>query len=156
MAGVDVFVDHCGDEYIYGRQTGGDFTAIIRFSSTSQADQQTVSGTINGAIGPFGGSSVDFTNSLQKLQSISSSRVLVTRNAGLGPIQGVSGLLDAVRKFPDDVKAHPVLISLATDPYKNVDNVPGNLSFNVVRDEARSLAKLASWVLAGRSLPESS
>ncbi len=51
MAGVDVFVDHCGDEYIYGRQTGGDFTAIIRFSSTSQADQQTVSGTINGAIG---------------------------------------------------------------------------------------------------------
>ena len=145
-AGPDVFVDHCGDEYIYGRQTGGDFAAIIQFSSTNESDQQTVSGAINIAIAPFGGGSADFMSALQKLQRISTSRVMVVRNGGMGDIPDVADLVEAVRKFPDAVKAHPVVIGLATDSYKNVDNIPRNVTFGVVTNEARTLAVIAGYL----------
>lgn len=145
-AGANVFISRCGDQFIYGRQTGGDMTAIIQFSSTSDSDQQQVTASINASLAGFGGGSAEFSNKLQKLTTISSLTVTMLRNGGEGEVPDINSLIAAVSHFPSDVLEHPYLISVASDSYNTTSNLPLGISFNVVEDEARSLALISQWL----------
>jgi hypothetical protein len=145
--GATMLVDRCGDEFIYGRQMGGDLTAIIQFSTTSQSNQQQVAMAIDAAFGPFASGSADRMERIESLKSLTTSRVYFLRNGGQGDIpETIDGFLAAARAFPTQVAQHPRLIALATDSIKNTENIPDNINFNGLRDASLNLGKLSKWL----------
>jgi hypothetical protein len=180
--GSTEFVQHCGDEFISGRQTGGDMVAVIEFESNSAEEQQATQASISASLALFGSGDANYADAIRQLQSNRRTRVFVIRNGGQGEIPDIGALARAGRTFPCSVAplttgspqamqgcppaappspapgqptvtspnpttpTAPVLISLGGSAYSTVSNLPSSLSFNVVRDQARTLAKLGEWL----------
>jgi hypothetical protein len=148
--GIDTFVSSCGDEYVYARRTGGQLTAMLRFSSSSDAEQKAISGSINASLGVFASGQANFAQTIDSLKTISNLTLQVIRNGGLGDLPNVDALKDAALKFPDRVSGpsgSPTLYALYSRPYSTVDNLPRNLrDFGFIRNQSQTLAVFAGWL----------
>jgi hypothetical protein len=144
--GIDQFIEMCGDDFVYARQTGGEMTAVIQFSSSSDDQQKQVRAQVDAAVAAFGSGQAKVSEALESLRKISESRIFVMRDGGVGSIPSLDSLVAAVRSFPERVRpdSFPVILAMLTLPYSKTDNLPSRLgSFETVRIQQQALAAYA-------------
>src|SRR5215831_10770841 len=64
------FIDACGDQFVHKRQTGGQLTVIVQFSSATSEEQSRISTDVHAAISAFiisGQTDVSFNQTMDKL-----------------------------------------------------------------------------------------
>lgn len=145
-AGGVRFREFAGDQYVYGRITGGQFTAIVAFQSKSSAEQVDVQREVSAAVAGFGGGEAQFSSALQRLESISNTEVFLIRDGGIEAVPDIAGLRAAALAFPQIVarRRNPALVALLTDSYASVENLPNNFpSLEDVRRQSETLGVIA-------------
>lgn len=151
--GTANFTAHCGDQYIYAYRSGGEFTAIVQFSSSSSEEQQQVSAKIDASVNAFvahGSGSASFKESLQSLSEVGTKRVFVLRAGDEGDIGSVDKLVDTALAFAGKVKqdgGKPWAYELLLQPYSTVSNYPSSLgSLEDVQQQAQALGQMSEWL----------
>lgn len=116
-AGQIAFLDFCGDSYVYGRQTGGQLTAVVQFSSTTVENHEEVSAKISGSVAGYGSGSLKIDEALKSLSGISQTTIHLVRRGGLGAVPSINELADAARQFPTQVAkkgGNPATVAMLT------------------------------------------
>jgi hypothetical protein len=145
-AGGVRFREFAGDEYVYGRITGGQFTAIVVFDSVSTAEQEQVHTAVSAAIAGFGGGQGEFSSALQRLETVAHSEIHLIRDGGIEAIPDLPGLRQAALDFPTHVSQQraPALIALMTDSYSSVEDLPRNFpSLAEIQKQSETLGTIA-------------
>jgi len=127
--GLAAFRKLCGDQYIAGIVTGGEFTAVLEATSDSESDQEQTAATFSAAAL---GNSVS-GSALQEMQSLSASGRLSIDIVRKGTFEALPGfdaqsLQDYIRNFPPKVvpepNGHPWAILALTKTYDGLVNFP--------------------------------
>ena len=140
------FREFAGDQYVYGRITGGQLTAIVVFNSVSTSEQQTVRTAVSAAIAGFGGGQAQFASALQQLETVSKSEIHLIRDGGIEAIPDLPGLRQAALDFPTHVSQQrsPAVIALMTDSYSSVEDLPRNFpSLAEIQKQSETLGTIA-------------
>jgi hypothetical protein len=159
-AGWPVFLNRCGDQFVNGYRTGGEFAAIVRAESHSASEysntQAAVQASVNAILASADGQA-EFKNQLETLNKSSKLEVIMIRKGSLGDIPGVGALIDAVQTFPCKVKdgdpcpgkpeGNPWVYELITQRYGSVNDFPPDFgSMNGVASQISALETISSWL----------
>ena len=146
------FVTRCGDEYIYGYRSGGQFTAIVQFESSSAQERQHTEAAISASINALvasGSGSVAFQNAIASLNQTSRQKVYILRKGDEGSLGNISQVVDTALVFPDKVKmngGHPWTYALLTQSYQTAINFPNGVDLTYVQNQGRSIAEYSKWL----------
>ncbi len=116
------FVEQCGNEFVYGRRTGGEFYALFEYDFSSSEEEKRFSAAIN-ASGAGWKASSNINRDLAKFNMSASVQVKMFRLGGSGSLPEIENLSDYSRKFPEIVSAvqgSPVTLELITKDYSGV------------------------------------
>ena len=103
--GSEAFRKRCGEEFVIGWITGGEFHAIIQIDTHSGQEKQEISAGIGGSVGVFSGSA-EFTKALSQVSANNRVQVYVYRSGGAGreiPTEPAE-MIRAAANFPDAVR----------------------------------------------------
>ncbi len=120
------FLQGCGDYFVVGVQTGGEFLAIVEFASETQAQQDAVSAAIR-ASGAQWNAAADVKAIAERLSASTETKIRLFRQGDDSPVPDVASLLTYAQSFPSKVtatsgKAWPV--TALTLDYATVSNLP--------------------------------
>jgi hypothetical protein len=116
------FVDQCGNEFVYGRRTGGEFYALFEYEFSSSEEEKRFSAAVS-ASGAGWKASASINKELAKFNMSARVHVKMFRLGGNGSLPEVENLADYGRKFPEIVAAvngSPVTLELITKDYSGV------------------------------------
>lgn len=119
----DMFAENCGNEFVFGRRTGGEFYAVFEYEFSSSSEEEKFSAAIK-ASGTGWKASGDINRELSKFNMNAKVHVKMIRFGGHGDLPDVGDLVDYARKFPslvDAVSGAPVTLELITKNYKGVE-----------------------------------
>lgn len=77
------FRERCGDRFVNGLLTGGEFFAIYEISTSSREERKKVEIEAEASYGVFGGS-VEFKKAMDRISSIANTKIYVYRNGDNG------------------------------------------------------------------------
>jgi len=110
------FRNRCGDTFVSGYITGGEFHSIIEIKTSSQAEKHSLSSELTGSYGIFSGNAT-FKQSLEKIAKNKQIHVHVMHTGGTGEIISTKpeAMIAQAKNFPDTVvsdKARPILATI--------------------------------------------
>jgi len=123
--GPSTFLRMCGDQYVYGRQTGGELDAIIQVSSSSQSQFDSQKTSVEGAVAAFGSGKLTFSQAIQQISTGNELTYFVHRNGGLGDIPSIDALTAYADSFPTIVQGssgNAAIYALLTTDYTSLEN----------------------------------
>jgi hypothetical protein len=100
------FIDACGDEFVDKRQTGGQFTVIAQFGSTTSEQQEQVQQKIKVAVHAFfigGEGEAAFNESMTSLNTITDTNFEVIRVGASGAVPDLAAVKAYALAFPATV-----------------------------------------------------
>ncbi|MCF6403170.1 hypothetical protein L3C95_09810 [Chitinophaga filiformis] len=125
------FFDMFGDEYIYGKVSGGELYIFFQFSSNSKEELSKTNAAITASarkMSAGGATSANFKSALEELKSSSELHIKVIREGTIDsiPENDLDSLIRYAARFPEKVRnsKNPVALEVITEPIKNVDNLP--------------------------------
>jgi hypothetical protein len=124
------FLRNCGNEFAYGRKTGGEFFALFEFDFVSSQEEKSFSAAISAAAGAWKGSAA-INSELAKFNMNARTQVKMFRVGGTGGLPEVDDIADFGRKFSNivaSVGGSPVTLEILTKNYDGVE--PLNLVTN--------------------------
>ncbi len=124
------FFDQCGNEFVHGRRTGGEFYALFEYEFSSSEEEKKFSAAIK-ASGAGWKASSEVSSEMAKFSMSAKVQVKMLRLGGNGALPEVSDLQDYGRKFTDlasSASGSPVTLELITKDYSGVE--PIDLSLN--------------------------
>lgn len=139
--GAESFFENYGDEFIRSYTTGGEFIAIFKINNSTVQEKTKKEAEIQGSYGSFSGSA-SFSESLEKINFDSATKILVMRRGGDGPLPDIANVKQLALNFPDTVKettGNAVLLQVTTVPYALCTNRPGNVSLVSLDAQRRTL-----------------
>jgi hypothetical protein len=149
-SGQSAFLDFCGNSYVYGRQTGGQLTAIVQFSSTTQENYQSVKTRVSGSVAGYGSGTLKIDEAIKSLSNVSRTNIHIVRRGGLGAIPTLEDLANAARQFPTTVArsgGNPGTVAMLTREYNTVENFPANtIDLAALDRQARTLQTISSYL----------
>lgn len=118
------FINLCGDTYLAGEITGGEFMAVFNYAAATEAEEEKMAGSFNGAMMS---NSVD-ASLAQKMQSYHESKTLDVEVIRKGPNEvmpnlRVPALIEYAENYPPKVAVGtgtPWTVSYVTLPYKEI------------------------------------
>ena len=125
------FHKHCGNEFVKGRRTGGEFFAVLEFDISEDREHEEFSAAVS-ASGLGWKASTNINSSLAKFGKFSLMQIRILRVGANGPIPDMNSLQAYALTFPALVEAagaSPVTLELVTQSYDGVE--PIDLSINV-------------------------
>lgn len=143
------FFDRCGDKFVRGRITGGDFAAIIRYEAENESQLSTLHAEISVAVGNFQGSA-QLSQRIESIKSFKSREVKVIRRGTADPIpEDIAALEKYAEKFPGRIaklKNAPV-IALLLASYRNLLKIP-----EAIEQQVSAFEELANIDSAARRI----
>jgi hypothetical protein len=153
--GAVKFGEQYGDEFVYGVQSGGSFTAIISVQSSSSEDQNKASAQLQLSL-PIGvGGDAEFSQAIQALKSFNRIQIYIERNGGLSAVPSLDELQKGALNFEQEVVENPVIYALLTTSYLHVKDaaVPFAVAQSTeILNEEVDFAQIASWIESGYEL----
>ncbi|MBI2603055.1 MAG: hypothetical protein HYW48_08360 [Deltaproteobacteria bacterium] len=117
------FVRNCGNEFVYGRRTGGEFYAVFEYEFHSAQEEKRFNTAIE-ASGFGWKASGNINQELAKFNMSARVHVKMLRFGGIGPLPDIKDLQDYGSKFGTVVSAmtgSPVTLELITKNYDGVE-----------------------------------
>lgn len=110
------FHNRCGNTFVSGYITGGEFFSIIEIKTNSQAEKRSISTELTGSYGIFSGSAA-FKQKLEQIAKKNRIHVYVMHTGGTGEIINITPdtMITQATNFPKTVesdKARPVLATI--------------------------------------------
>jgi len=123
------FQKNCGNEFVVGRKTGGEFYSVFEFEMHSDQENRGFSAAIQ-ASGMIWSAQSSIDQSLSAFNQYSLTQIKTYRVGGSGDLPEPNDLQDYARKFPQYValSTSPVTLELITKTYDGVS--PINLHAN--------------------------
>jgi hypothetical protein len=140
------FLRRYGNEFVYGRQTGGEFLAVVEYSSDTKEEQEKIAATLKASASLYGSAQAEFSQAFDKVSKLARTRVLIIRRGGGGSIPNVEQLKQYALNFPNEIATKPTTLLLLTRSIENAENYPSSLNFDNVRAAASNLSTLASYL----------
>ncbi|MEL7355882.1 MAG: hypothetical protein AAFN40_04910 [Cyanobacteria bacterium J06560_6] len=137
----------CGDEFVTGKISGGEFHAVIEIKTNSVEDQRTISGRLSGSYGVFSGSG-EFAEVLTEISRTNRLQVFAYSSGGNSQVIPISpeGMIDRAVNFPEIVSgddARPIIA--LTQSYETLplpDEAPNPLDLVYKDDVIEDLSSL--------------
>lgn len=120
-----VFLKHCGNEFVYGRRTGGEFFAIFEYNFSTQEEDQKFSAAISSS-GLGWKASGTLNSEVSKFNMSATASVKLVRFGGNGELPDVDSLEDFARNFSKMTQVAsgaPVTLELLTTSYDAAEPV---------------------------------
>ncbi|MDM8559641.1 hypothetical protein [Candidatus Parabeggiatoa sp. HSG14] len=110
------FRNRCGDTFVSGYITGGEFHSIIEIKTNNKTEKRSFSSELTGSYGIFSGSAT-FKQKLERIAKKNRIHVYVMHTGGTGEIVNITPekMVTQATKFPKTVesdKARPVLATI--------------------------------------------
>jgi len=145
--GYQAFYEFAGDEYIYGFRTGGEFTAIVEYSSRSSEEHSSANAAIDAACGLFAEGEAHYSEAISKLRDLHQTDCRIHRIGGLEVLPTIEGIAAAARNFPTSVRQHPRVRALLVTDYRNVEDFPTTLiDYTLLRNQQKTLGAIAGYL----------
>ena len=141
------FLKYCGNSYVYGYVTGGELIGIHRYTASSDEQSSRVRLEVQAAAQGYGNGSLTVDQAFKKVTQQSSTHFTLIRNGGLGDLPDMDHLIEAAKRFAEDVKdpANAYLLSLFVRGYQTVLNPPvQGLDLGLIGKQASSLDRLSA------------
>lgn len=132
MSDPDAFRRACGDHFVEGMRTGGQFTAVVRFSARSEEYKRQLDANLAGKISEFYSGSLSFSQMLKSLSSTSNFTIEVLRKGASEPLPSLNDLDAYARSFPTKVSpknGSPWPIEAILNDYDVVEDYDGKADF---------------------------
>ena len=144
---VTAFQQQYGDMFVRGLQTGGCFFGVIEIKTESEKDQQTLSGSVSAAYGPFASGSGDFSSSF--MQAVSNRNVHVTCYLEGGTIPNplptsIDMLMSAASAWPQTVANKAVPYTALLDSY-DILPLPNPPTYVALQQQQDVLSQCSLW-----------
>ncbi len=117
------FIKQCGDHFIYGRRTGGEFFALFEFEMRSDEESKQFSTAVQ-ASGMGWKAAAEINSSLAQMNVFAQTQLKMLRLGATGAFPEVENLQDFARKFPDmvaTVNSGAVTLQLISKDYSGVE-----------------------------------
>lgn len=124
------FYDQCGNEFVSGRRTGGEFFALFEYEFSSSEEERKFSSAVK-ASGTGWKASGEVNSEMSKFNVTAKVQVKMLRLGGSGALPEVTDLQDYGRKFPVLVSAatgNPLTLELITKDYSGVEPIDSELN----------------------------
>jgi hypothetical protein len=145
--GADMFLQMCGDEFVYGRRNGGQFTAIVQVVSSTDIEQKKAVTAISQAVTGYEKGKLTFSEALDQVKTLKRIKIYLLRSGGAGKLSDIDGIKEAALHFPDAVKSNPTLATVLIRGYNSVDNLPpGVLSFDETKRQGQFMNMVIPWL----------
>jgi hypothetical protein len=110
------FRNRCGDTFVSGFITGGEFHSIIEIKTSNQAEKRSLSSELTGSYGIFSGSAT-FKQKLEKIAKTNRIQVYVMHTGGTGKTINITPetMITQATEFPNtvaDKQARPILATI--------------------------------------------
>ncbi|MGH9744479.1 MAG: hypothetical protein ACRD59_00035 [Candidatus Acidiferrales bacterium] len=143
--GFAAFQSLCGDQYIAGLVTGGDFTAVLEATSDSEQEQQQMSASFSASA--WGNTvSGSVAQQMQSWKDSGRLSISIVRKGTFEPLPSfdVQALQDYIRGFPPKVvpepAGHPWAVLVVTKSYD------GLVSFAITDTQRRALEQMSQYL----------
>ncbi|SFF32098.1 peptidase inhibitor family I36 protein [Spirosoma endophyticum] len=147
------FLDFCGNSFVYGRQTGGQLTAVVQFSSTYKEEYEEVKARINGAVGGYGKGSLSLDQAMSSISTSTHTKIEILRKGTSDVIPGITELINVAKEFPARIapgSGNSAIVNMLTRGYNTVDNFPSRkIDLNILDQQARTIETVASYLDRG-------
>ncbi len=122
---ADQFRKRCGDRFIVGQKTGGEFTALLEIKASSRSEKEDIAVKVKGNSGVWN-ASANFSSSLQKLNSQYSLSFKAFKAGGENnPMPATADLLiNRALGFEAEVDGRSVPTVAILQEYETTDNWP--------------------------------
>jgi len=122
------FFKRCGDQYVRTITRGGQFDALLEIRTTGSEKREDFKLSISGSYGSANAAAT-IANSIRSATQNRDVRIIVIRNGGQGPLEGVDPetLIKLALDFPETVAKQPVPVEAETDSYDSLDGGASSL-----------------------------
>lgn len=121
----EAFVEFCGNEFVYGRRTGGELFALFEFEFNSEQHERRFDAAIR-ASGLMWRAAADIENEVDAFSELGSTQIKIYRLGGQGKFPEIKNLVDFGREFSSIVSVlgkEFVTLELVTKDYSGVEPV---------------------------------
>lgn len=148
--GSEAFRKRCGDEFIAGLSTGGEFFGIFEIKTEDQTNKQTIEASVraSGALGAWK-VGADFKNAIEKVSRTNQIRAVVLQRGGQNttlPIT-VDEMINRAINFPANVAGNQAYAILGTFLGYDTLELPDGKNPIDTQQQQDVLLKLASYRL---------
>lgn len=148
----ELFLERFGDEFIYGKITGGELYCLFQFESNSLAEKKAIYTKVSAAYNKFAGGAkgnTEWASTLSEIKNISNIKIRITRSGDNSsiPENNVDSLISYAKRFPRIVSKNPVVLTLLTEEILNIENLPRSVrkkDFEPILNQRRVLEKIAT------------
>lgn len=130
----NLFKERYGNEFFYGKITGGEFVCLFEFTSSSSSSKKSVKAGLDLAVKTMfasGNLSMAMEQLTSKIDERTTTKVKFYRLGDEGKLaaDSVEALIKYANEFPEKIKNNggkPVVIRLLSKPILYIDNLPSN------------------------------
>ena len=122
---MEDFVKSCGNEFVYGRRTGGELFALFEFELHSEKHQRHFEAGI-AASGLVWQAAADIENSVNAFKRLGATQIKIYRRGGQGKFPKIKSLVELGREFATIVsllEKNFVTLELVTKDYSGVEPI---------------------------------
>jgi hypothetical protein len=125
---MKTFRTRCGDKYVAGQKTGGEYAAIIEIRTSSREEQTNASASVKAKSGPYSGSG-SFVSALNELNSKYEMKMTTLKIGGSNdPVPtDPAGIIARAAGFEKEVDARSVPYKALLADYETLENFPFEL-----------------------------
>lgn len=149
------FVKACGNEFVYGRKTGGEFYALFEYEFASSEEEMKFSAAIKFSAGAWKGSA-DLNEELSKFNMTARTQVRIFKAGGpAGNMPKIEKLKDFAEKFDGLVSAvgsSPITLELLTKSYDGVAPLALKPNPAVLRNQELTLNEMIQVTDAAKDI----
>lgn len=141
------FIERCGDSFINGIISGGEFFSIYEIKTSSKEEREELDASVSASYGIFGGSA-KFKSALQKVSKIATTNIVVHREGDRGTEipQSPDDILDYAVNFPSIINNpnNAVNYKVITLGYETLPMAEGDLStdFSFIKNKIKELSSI--------------
>ncbi len=139
------FTDKCGNQFVYGRKTGGEFYAVFEFEMTSEDESRAFSAAVS-ASGTGWKAAADINTALAQFNKHSLLQVRMLKfggGAGLPQVENLKDFALNFDKMTSAISGAPVTLELITKDYSGVEPITTKPNYPAIERQLYVLELLA-------------
>ncbi len=139
------FTDKCGNQFVYGRKTGGEFYAVFEFEMTSEDESRAFSAAVS-ASGTGWKAAADINTALAQFNKHSLLQVRMLKfggGAGLPQVENLKDFALNFDKMTSAISGAPVTLELITKDYSGVEPITTKPNYPAIERQLYVLEQLA-------------
>lgn len=98
-----IFLNQCGNEFVYARRTGAEFTAVVEFETKTEAEAKKFDMAVAKTSGSWRGDGF-IKDELTKMTNVSSTKIHLIKFGGTGSLPAIGTLEDFIKAYPQLVQ----------------------------------------------------